>query len=138
MKQAGLMGVLCVVALCAQASDLRSRIAQIKLDKVVFEDASALRILTWLDEQADAQDPEAKGINFLIQDRARLEKQVLTVDLQNVPLTGALDVICQATNSTYRYDEHAIIVFEKVRATPKADGKMDVRAYDVKPSTFSE
>lgn len=88
----------------------------------------------------EALDPERRGVNFVLNigdESSEWAKQIrekrVNLNVRNMPLDKVLDLICQATSTQWRHDQHAVIV------TPSgaADTAIYRRTFRV-PPTFMQ
>jgi hypothetical protein len=97
-----------------------------------FEDTSLREAIDFLRAQSVELDtreahPEKRGVNFAVQNAA--SARIKELNLRNVPLTKALDYICEATGMRWSMDDFAVVI----RPASDASDVLSTRTFDVPP-----
>jgi len=91
---------------------LRQKLNSIIIQKVEFEDAKPLTVFKFLRIRSKELDPAGKGVNFVFKD-LRDHKTLVTVKLNNIPLSDVIKYVCLTGNLDYKIDAYAVVIRPK-------------------------
>ena len=93
-------------------SPLYRKLQSIIIKKVEFEDAKPLAVFKFLRIRSKELDPTGKGVNFVFKD-LREHKTLVTVKLNNIPLSEVIKYVCLTGNLNYKIDAYAVVIMPK-------------------------
>ncbi len=97
---------------------LKSELEKIKIPSIAFADAPIGDVMDYLSQRATELSDDKVALNFIYKGTPEQRKNTLiTLNLKNVPMTEAIRYIGQLTRTTFKYEEHAVIVDPNGRTT---------------------
>ena len=96
------------------ASLILSKLKSIMIPMIDFEGVTledAIEFLRQRTFELDDENPSKRGLNFVIQGTPK--EEVIHLELKNIPLSVALDYICQKTGMRYKVGEFAVTLLPR-------------------------
>lgn len=89
---------------------------EVVIKEINFKDATLQEALDALNTMAIAANEKKFAPNFVIQDpKGKLKEHLVTLKMNNIPLSAALSYILDGASAQARYDEHATVILGKVQ-----------------------
>jgi hypothetical protein len=118
------------------AESMAAKAAGIIIPRLVVDEAPLREVFTLLRRQSREYDPEHAGVNFVFRfspaGRRIFRDRALTLDLNRMSLADVIRYTCMAGGLKYRFEDHAVIIFD----VGAASGEMVTRAYNVAPGVL--
>jgi hypothetical protein len=84
--------------------------------EINFKDAELTAVVDYLSDETVRQDPDQRGINFVIKDNASAKK-IAQLRLRNIPLYDALRAITDLADTEFTVENGIVIIRAKKPAT---------------------
>jgi len=110
---------------------MERRLQGVVIPKISFDQAQVKEVFQFLKARAQQLDLDSSApMNLVYQCKPEALNQVVTMELENVPLGEALRYVCMGTGLGYRVEEYAIVISDST-----ADrARMQTRVFQVDPS----
>lgn len=99
-----------VTVLTGGRQQIDRKLRQLVLPRVEFAGASLDEVLEYFRVSSRNVDPEGKGISFVVNVDDATKNRTLVLSLQNLPMEELLRYVTQMTGTSYRVDDHAVII----------------------------
>lgn len=111
-----------------KASALKTKVDQMIIDKIVFEDAGIKAAINYLSSKSKEIDPEKKGVNIILQLNLKKDEKIpeITLHLTEVSMHAAIGYICLLSNLKYRIGDSTVIIGRDIDT-------LETKTFAVKP-----
>ena len=92
---------------------LRKRLKGINFKKIEFDDTDYKTVMKYLKNKTKEIDEEGKSFNIFWKCKKETKKKLISLDMNDLPLTAIFYYISLATNTDIKIEEHAIIIMDR-------------------------
>lgn len=93
-----------------QRVQIERKLRELVIPRVEFVGATLEESMEYLRVTSRNVDPSGKGVSFVVNVDDTTKNRTLAINVQNIPLEELLRYITQMTSTSYRVDEHAVII----------------------------